>query len=1305
MLRRTYATRLQIVCLLLCFAWPAQSPADTSPARQILEATGVQGGLIVDFGCGDGQLTAALGSAAPFLIQGLDRDAQAVEAARQRIRGQGLYGRISAERWTGPRLPYIDNLVNLLIVHDADSVSREEMLRVLVPGGVACRKAAAGWTKLVKPRGEELDEWTHYLHDASNNAVAHDTAIGPPRHLQWVCGPSWSRHHDHMASMSALVSSQGRIFYIMDEGPREAILLPSQWSLIARDAFNGTILWKQTIAQWLTQLWPLKSGPNQLPRRLVAVGDRVYVTLGLDAPLTALDAATGKTVRTYAGTDHTDEVITDGGTLFLLVAHGPNRWQDYRPKFTFVWANTNRANKDWAWDRADRSIVAVDAQSGAVRWKQERRVAPLTLAADRSRVYFYDGESVVSLDRASGAELWKSEAVLRRLPFPTGYGPTLLVQQGVVLLSVESKAMTAISAADGKILWSSEHHRGGHMPPDDMLVINGLVWSGDIANGGDSGIFTGRDLQTGAVRSEFKPDVSPDWFHHRCYRSRATDKYFIASRTGFEFIDLEAKHWDINHWVRGGCMYGFMPANGLVYAPPHDCGCFLESKLFGFNALAAESASRKVPREVPDDGRLERGPAYAPIPGSQSPIPSPEDWPTYRHDAERSGAVQSLVPAELKRLWQMKLGGKLSRQVVAGGKVFLAAVDAHTVYALDAKTGEIVWSYTAGGRIDSPPTIDQGRALFGSADGWVYCVGADDGRLAWRFRAAPDERRMVAHEQLESPWPVSGSVLVHNGVVCFVAGRSAFLDGGMRLLRLDPRWGRKLSETVIDDRDPETGDNLQDKIKGQDMPVALPDILSCDGQSMYMRTQAFDLQGKRRIIAPLKLAVARRRGKLPAEPVEPAEIHDHLFSRSGFLDDSWFWRSYWMYGKEVDGNYGGWFRPGHFAPCGRLMVFDDACVYGFDRKPEYLCNASVAEYYLYQGDRAVSADAIQRVQQATRQINAAGANRGADQSDWAVRKTFSLSAQSAVNFRWAEGNPPILARAMVLAGSILFLAGPPDVVDQLQALDHLDDPATQARLAAQEAALRGRLGGQLLAISAADGKPLADYELGATPTFDGMAAASGRLYVTTIDGRVICLCGEGTPLAAAPPAQLAALDIAVKPASFEPGRKARPSLQADFARVVHAEVTRGALGYHLLAEGELPGLALKKLPAPRQGKIDLTVRIRVANDGELMNGFLVFGDGPAENRLVKCGLRFAQRKAMIVEGPLGGGKISQKPFDADETQLYTIAVHVDLPSGQVTMKTGHVTVTAVLIHPPTGISYVGYAALNAGADFSPVEIK
>ena len=94
-----------------------------------------------------------------------------------------------------------------------------------------------------------------------------------------------------MASMSALVSSGGRIFYIFDEGPTASVQLPPRWFLIARDAFNGTILWKRSISSWFPHLWPFKSGPAQLPRRLVAVGNRVYVTLGLEAPLTALDAA------------------------------------------------------------------------------------------------------------------------------------------------------------------------------------------------------------------------------------------------------------------------------------------------------------------------------------------------------------------------------------------------------------------------------------------------------------------------------------------------------------------------------------------------------------------------------------------------------------------------------------------------------------------------------------------------------------------------------------------------------------------------------------------------------------------------------------------------------------------------------------------------------------------------------------------------------------------------------------------------------------------------------------------------------
>src|SRR5438105_559781 len=142
----------------------------------------------------------------------------------------------------------------------AGGVPLDEINRVLTPNGVAYVKQGGQWQKIVKPRPKEMDEWTHYFYNAEGNATSHDLLVAPPERLQWVGSPRWSRHHDRMSSLNAMVSSGGRMFYIMDEGSRISILMPSKWSLIARDAFNGVVLWKQPLAKWQDQMWPLKSG-------------------------------------------------------------------------------------------------------------------------------------------------------------------------------------------------------------------------------------------------------------------------------------------------------------------------------------------------------------------------------------------------------------------------------------------------------------------------------------------------------------------------------------------------------------------------------------------------------------------------------------------------------------------------------------------------------------------------------------------------------------------------------------------------------------------------------------------------------------------------------------------------------------------------------------------------------------------------------------------------------------------------------------------------------------------------------------
>ena len=928
---------------LLVFNLVATSQAGPGPTEDITQSLGVKGGFVVHLGCGDGKLTLTLRPNSRFQVQGLDANPANVDKARTAVREAGLYGAVTIDRLRGARLPYVDNLVNLLVAENLESVPMAEVMRVLAPKGVAYLKQGSSWKKTVKPRPDDIDDWTHFLHDAGGNAVAHDKQVGPPRHLQWIGSPRWSRHHDRMASMSALVSAGGRVFYVMDEGSRVSIQLPARWTLVARDAFNGVVLWKKTMGKWHSHLWPLKSGPTQLARRLVAVGDRVYVTMGVDEPVSVLDAATGKKLYELKGSKGAEEVIVSGDTVFTLVSDEPWELNSFLP-----FHNTGdqaRVRKDFSWNEKARHVKAFDAATGKKFWERKTVVCPQTLTADVRNVFYHDGEKVVALHRSSGEVEWQSKKVSRPKEVRFNFAPKLVVHDGVVVYAGGDRTMQAFAAGTGKVMWEGPHARGGYQSPEDLLVMKGMVWSAPTTSGRDSGAFTGRDLKTGEVKVEFSPNVDTYWFHHRCYIAKATDKFLMPSRTGIEFVDPDKQDWNINHWVRGGCLYGVMPANGLTYAPPHNCACYTETKLFGFNALAAASPSRAVGK-VDEAGRLEKGPAYGQATDAGGNTDS--DWPTYRHDNLRSGTSQTVIRGKLAQAWSTQLDGRLSALTEAENKILVARIDAHEVVALKADTGAVTWRFTAGGRVDSPPSIRDGRAYFGSADGWVYCVRVSDGVLAWRFRAAPVDRRLMAYEQLESVWPIHGSVLIKEGSVYFVAGRSNFLDGGMRWFALDALTGKKQIEVVLDDKEPGEKKSLQERIQTLQMPVGLPDILSSDDKFIYMKSQKFDREGQRIDLGP-------HTGDFAGQGSQQGGETAHLFCPTGFLDDTWFHRSYWVYGRSFAGGHAGYYQAGRYAPSGRMMVFDKERIYGFGRKPQYYKWTTILEHQLFAADRAQKA--------------------------------------------------------------------------------------------------------------------------------------------------------------------------------------------------------------------------------------------------------------------------------------------------------------------------------------------------------------
>ena len=1302
--RRYLVMSLVLVMVAVAVAGAARGAdaAGAGRAREILAATGVTGGLVVHLGCGDGALTAALGAGEGFLVQGLDARGDNVARARRAVRAAGRYGPVAIDQLTGDRLPLADNIVRLVVADDLGPVPMGEVMRVLCPDGVAYVKRDGRWVKTVKPLPGEIDEWTHYFHGADGNPVAHDTVVGPPRRLQWAGGPRWARHHDHMASMTSLVSAGGRLFYIFDEGLTASIQLPSKWRLIARDAFGGAILWKRTIDQWNTRQWPLKSGPAHLTRRLVAVDNRVYVTLSIEAPVTALDAATGKTVLTYAGSERTREIIVSDGMLLAVIGTGASKLPDWRRRHSYVWDNTRRANADWAWTGQKRLIAAYDAASGKKLWQSEAPVSPCSLAADGGRVIFHDGAKVVCLARKTGKRLWASEPVKTAMPVQTNTGPRTLIHADVVLTAGNTGQMTALSADSGKTLWQAKHEPSGHQSLKDLMVVRGIVWTAPIAQGNQSGTYTGRDVRTGKVVSTFPEDVRIYWFHHRCYPAKATDNFLLTSRNGIEFVDPRAKHWQTHHWVRGGCIYGIMPCNGLVYAPMNSCGCYLESKLHSFNALAPGKRSKEGGRRSKvegqrskEGGRLEKGPAFGKNP--QSAIRNPQsEWSTYRHDASRSGATSARVPADLKQAWRAVISGRLSPPVIAGGRVFVAAIDAHTVHAIDAASGKVAWSYTAGARVDSPPTIYRGLALFGSADGYVYAVSAAEGKLAWRFRAAPADERIVAHEQVESVWPVHGSVLVEDGVLYLTAGRSIFLDGGIRMIRLDPATGTLLGQTLWDERDPSSGKNMQVHVKGLHMPVALSDVLSSDGTHLYMRSQRIDKQGRR-----LEIPVQ----DVNSQPADGA----HLFCQIGFLDDSWFHRSYWTYGRRVSGGYGAWLLAGRVVPAGRILTVDDKTVYGYGRKPEYYVNASVLEHHLFAADKHVTKEAIARLKAVNTTMNRRSSKRNANSSDWKLRREFGVKDLTAARYAWQVDQPSLQVRAMLAAADALVVAGPPDFIDERRAYRLPDDPGVIKALERQAEAIVGKHGGQLWIVDKATGKPGARYRLASPPVFDGLAAAGGKLVMCAVDGSVVCLASEGTAVLPRIADGESIHTISDEPKEPSVLRPAEVDAAGAFDKVAGCRVVKCKLGYRLRPKGstKTTGVALQKLKTPLAGAATLATTLNVPGEkGFLVNGFVAFGQGPAEAKLIKCGIRFQPQKASIVLGSLTD-KATGRGVDikAPVGKPVTLTVRVDLAARTVTLTAGAVTVSAKLPADLKRITHVGFCMDNAVADFAPLKIK
>ena len=746
--------------LLSINALTAKSSQDTGhDATDILHSIGISRGICVVLG--DAELALDLARNSEFLVYAQMPESEDVEKVRRAA--YALYGkRFFVEKGTLKKLHLADNLADVLIaVGEAASMPEAEALRVIHPDG----KAILGQKELTKPFPEGIDDWSHPYHGPDNNPQSDDRVARAPYMTQFLADPRYA------PMPQVAVASAGRVFKAFGHVAFKKREEPYLNKLVAFNGYNGTILWERN----------LPSGMMVHRNTFIATPEILYV--GDHESCKLLDAVTGKLrdeitpSEEAAGGTFWKWMALEDGVLYALIGD-----QEHTDKTT----QHGMTNHGWPWGRISEgynqpenpwgfgnTVLAIDPKTKEVLWsyREDKPIDSRAMCMRNGRMYFFRHLSYLTcLDAESGSIIWRKtmddspelfELLGKRLE-GQGYQNNW---RTAAFLKCSDKALyfagtavgklVAVSTEDGSFLWSNPYGAFQLVIRDDVVYAAGATRQADAGKKFDS------------ISGEILADVSMG--RRACTRPNGSvDAIFYRAMGGTVRYDIAT---ETEQWIspmRPNCHDGVTIANGLLYWWPSVCDC--QNTLYGITCLGS-AGDFEFSMKAKGSERLEK---VAQNLDDVEELPeSPADWPAFRANNICDVTTEAAISEAVDLLWESRTKIKKAftptAPVAAGGMVFCGGSDG-IIRAFDAVRGNQQWSAYTGGAIHYPPTIWKGRAFVSSDDGWIYAFEAKTGRLLWRFRAAPMERKIPVYGSLSSTWPAASGVLVEDGVAYAAAG-------------------------------------------------------------------------------------------------------------------------------------------------------------------------------------------------------------------------------------------------------------------------------------------------------------------------------------------------------------------------------------------------------------------------------------------------------------------------------------------------------------------------------------------------------
>jgi outer membrane protein assembly factor BamB len=821
-----------------------------------------------------GTLTLQLARDSELVVYAQLARGEDVAAVRQAAADAGLYGtRIFVEQGDVTQLYLADNLADAgAAIGPAAGMPEAELLRVLRPRG----KAIRGAQELIKPVPDGVDDWSHPYRGPDNNPQSQDRLARGPYLTQFLADPRYA------PLPQVAVAAGGRVFKAF--GHIAFKVREESWldTLAAFDGYNGTLLWRREIPAAL------------MVHRNSLIATPTTLYFGDDKSCKVIDAATGETRDEIAppaeltGGTFWKWMALEDGVLYALIGEQEQRDPVVRLRSTnhgWPWnplsPGYNQPEHTWGFGR---TLLAIDPHTKKILWRHQEPepIDSRALCMSHGRIFaFRMNDFLTCLDAQTGQPVWRKtpqndeplfEALggyLNRQDWRTNWRTTAYLKcsgQALYFAGPQVGKLVAVSAADGRLLWQHPYSNYQLVLRDDGLyAISGQVGA---EVGMDNQFRQERaripepsrkfDPLTGEILAEF------DLGRRACTRPTGSmDAVFCRASGGSTRLDVASNQWGLISPMRAQCHDGVTIANGLLYWWPSTCDCNLT--LYGITCLGP-AGDYAFNQAATDADRLESSAASAPVAAWPQTV---ADWPTFRADNSSSGTTSAKVPATVSQAWRAALppGVTPTAPTAVGELVFVAASDG-VVRALDAVSGQPKWTAFTGGAIRMPPTIADGRALAGSGDGWVYAWEAATGRLLWRFRAAPVERRIPVYGQLSSNWPAASGVLVDDGVAYVAAGIVNY--DGTHVYALDAATGSiKWQNNETGHMDPmgRTGVSVQ----GQ--------MLAFDGRlwlagGNVVSPAAFDLQNGRCLNDPAQHIGRKQNNNVPAsESPRGCELH------------------------------------------------------------------------------------------------------------------------------------------------------------------------------------------------------------------------------------------------------------------------------------------------------------------------------------------------------------------------------------------------------------------------------------------------